>query len=134
MIYGVKKVSKKGKMVKDFLYISFVAIFMVVCFSIPAYSQMSIREIRDDLIRRSDLAGTLAVFSEDGYGRAWYIAPEGVIVVVYPSYSGEGVINQKNLDSFFSKIGEVFASTKYPANTMFNIYVDVGKESSLIAC
>jgi len=132
MIYGVKEVSKKMEMGRNFLYISLIAILMVASFSIPAYSQMSIREIRDDLIKRSDLADTLAVFSGSGYGKAQYVAPEGIIVVVYPLFSDEGVINQKNLDLFFSKIGEVFASTKYPANIMFNIYVDVGKESSLI--
>ena len=132
MIYRFKEGNKMKGVTKKFLCVSLTAILMVACFSISAYSQMSIREIRDDLIKRSDLTNTLAVFSGSGYGYAHYIAPEGIIVVVYPSYSGKGVISQETLDLFFSKIGEVFASTKYPANIMFNIYVEVGEESSLI--
>ncbi|MGC9098626.1 MAG: hypothetical protein ACP5I0_07785, partial [Dictyoglomus sp.] len=73
----------------------------------------------------------LEVFSEGGYVRANYIAPEGIIVIVPFYYSRRG-LNQETLNLFFSKIGEVFASTKYPPDTMFNIYVETGEESSLI--
>lgn len=43
-----------------------------------------------------------------------------------------GTIYQDNLNLFFQKIGEVFASTRYPEDIRFNFYVDIGENSSVI--
>jgi len=109
-----------------------IIFFVLVFFTSLVYAQISIEVIRKDLRDRSSLTSNIWTFGDGGSGYARYVQPDGIVVLLYPSYSGYGILNQKTLNDFFSKIGEAFAATKYPPDTKFNIYVELGKESSLV--
>jgi hypothetical protein len=96
---------------------------------------MSIERVREDLDRRASLLTQLYTFVSPQYGGRYvyakYVLPE-IVVLVFGDRGQRGSLTEENLNLFFSKLGEIFASTKYPPETLFKIYVEIPPDISLI--
>jgi endonuclease YncB( thermonuclease family) len=91
-----------------------------------------IKKIRADLDERRELIRKTYIFSQYGalYSLATYVEPEGVVVILVGGYGS--ILSLNNLNSFFEKLCDAFATAKYPSEVMINIYVSIYEDASLI--
>ncbi|HOJ92884.1 MAG TPA: thermonuclease family protein [Dictyoglomaceae bacterium] len=92
----------------------------------------SIKSIRKDLDDRRELIRKIYTFASYGpnYNLATYVEPEGIVIILIGGYGS--TLTLENLNLFFEKLCEAFATAKYPPEVMINVYVSIFEETSLM--
>ncbi len=131
------KTKERGGLIKVNKILSFLIVFIILVSLITLSEGTTLsatlsETIRRDLLHRDELMDELYTFdSGGGYCRGGYVEPFGIILVIHPYSLEKHQITEDNLNEFFEKFGEAFASTKYPPTVKFYIFGEIGIDDSL---